>query len=382
MMLEAGGERMRRIATLVFLCIGLAACEPRGEIRMVPPEVAQGDIETVFVGTTRGTDVDTAKPFGRARSADNTYARLSIAVPPDRSAGVIRWSHPNRAADPRTEFLATAESVYGGPTEFRADLARTIAANPRGRREAIVFVHGFNSTYAEGVYRVAQLGHDLDLSGTLVHYSWPSRAHPLGYAYDRDSALFARDGLERLLDQVVAAGAERITLVAHSMGSALTMETLRQAAIAKDQRLLSRIAGVVLISPDIDVDVFRAQAVRIGRLPQPFFIFTSKKDRALALSARLTGQRDRLGNITDIEELADLQVTVLDTTAFSTGAGHFNVGNSPALLSVLSGMADIDSALAGDPSGRAGLLPGAILTVQGATQIVLSPVTALSGLQN
>ena len=29
-----------------------------------------------------------------------------------------------------------------------------------------------------------------------VHYAWPSAAEPLGYVYDRDSAIFARDGLD------------------------------------------------------------------------------------------------------------------------------------------------------------------------------------------
>ena len=36
-------------------------------------------------------------------------------------------------------------------------------------------------------------------------------------------------------------------------------------------------------------------------------------------------------------------------------------------------------AVAGDPTGRTGFLPGAILTVRSATEIVLSPVTALAG---
>jgi hypothetical protein len=40
---------------------------------------------------------------------------------------------------------------------------------------------------------------------------------------------------------------------------------------------------------------------------------------------------------------------------------------------------DIDRAFAGDPTGRTGFLPGAILTVRSATEIVLSPVTALAG---
>ncbi len=371
---------MGRTLSVLLIVLGLAACEPRGEIVVAPDAARANPVETVFIGTTRGVDPENGNRFSKKRSQSTRYARLDVAIPPDRRPGEIHWTPPRRAPDARTDFLTTREELYSGAPGFRADLARALAKERRGTREAVVFVHGFNTTFAEGAYRLAQLGHDLDLHGALVHYSWPSLGHPLGYAYDRDSALFARDGLEMLLDQVVAAGAERVLIVAHSMGSALTMETLRQVAISRNAAVQRRIAGVVLISPDIDVDVFRAEAMRIGALPQPFLIFTSKKDRALAISARLSGQRDRLGNVTDVAEVADLKVTLLDTTAFSTGAGHFNAGNSPALLAILGRISDVDAALAASQTGRTGLLPGAVLTVQSATQIVLSPVAAISGI--
>jgi esterase/lipase superfamily enzyme len=122
----------------------------------------------------------------------------------------------------------------------------------------------------------------------------------------------------------------------------------------------------------------RAQAVRIGKLPQPFLIFTSKRDKALALSARLTGQRDRVGNLASPDAVADLSVTLIDTTAFSVGAGHFNVGNSAVLLSILGKIGDVDAAISADSTSRTGLLGGVVLTVQNATQVILSPVTALA----
>jgi len=370
---------MWRIIGAVTIFLGLAACEPRGGIRIDPAAAGVGAVETVFIGTTRGETPETGEKYGRTRSERTRFVRLDVSIPPDRSPGEIRWTPPRQAPDPRTDFIATQEIAYAYDGAFRNDLAAAISRERRGRREAVVFVHGFNSTFAEGAYRLAQLGHDLDLSGVLVHYSWPSRAHALGYAYDRDSALFARDGFEALLRQVNGAGADRVLIVAHSMGSALVMETLRQIAIRGDRALLDRIEAVVLISPDIDVDVFRAQAHRVGPLDNPIIIFTSRKDRALALSARLTGQTDRLGNVTDVAELGDLDVVLLDTTAFSTGVGHFNVANSPALLAVLGRIGDVDTVLASDQAARTGLLPGAVLTVQDATQIVLSPVTAISG---
>lgn len=374
---------MRRVpvARIVFVVIlaAVAACAPRGAITYDPAAAAVGASRTVFVGTTRGPDSESGEDFGIPRSPTTRFARFDISVPPNRDPGDIAWPRPGQVPDPATQFLTTREDIFETGGEFRAELGRALRSTPRAEREAIVFVHGFNNTFAEGLYRVAQLGQDLDLPGISVHYAWPSRANPLGYAYDRDSALFARDGLQELLDEVAAAGAQRIVLVAHSMGSALTMETLRQLAISGDGSVRPRLAGVILISPDIDVDVFRAQAARIGQLPQPFVIFTSKKDRALALSARLTGQSDRLGNLREVEEVADLDVTLLDVSAFSRGLGHFAFGDSPALLRILGRVTDLDQAFAADPTGRTGLLPGAVLTVQNATQIILSPVAAIGG---
>jgi esterase/lipase superfamily enzyme len=370
---------MTRYLIAVFLTLGLAACEPRGQIVVDPAADKVGKVESIFIGTTRGPDPKTGEEFGSARSRSTRFARLDVSVPPERVAGVIEWPKPRKKPDPQHHFLTTSETVYAGAADFRSAVHQAIQREAGRRGEVVVFVHGFNNNFPEGAYRLAQLGHDLAMNAVLVHYSWPSLAHPLGYAYDRDSALFSRDGLESLLKEVDAAGARHIVIVAHSMGAALTMETLRQISIAGNNRLKSKITGVVLVSPDVDVDVFHAQADRIVPLPQPFIIFTSRKDRALALSARLSGQKERLGNIADVSRLSDLKVTFLDTTAFSTGVGHFNLGNSPALLSILGRLPDIDSALAGDQTGRTGLLPGAVLSVRSATEIILSPVTALAG---
>lgn len=368
---------MVRLAGLVLIALSLAACAPRGSVTIDPAAANVGDVVPVFVGTTRSLDPKTDH-FGSGRHEGVDYARLDISVPPDRKLGTVPFPPRYDPPDPKRDFLTTSETIYKTPATFRAALSRALRAEPEGRREAVVYVHGFNNTFAEGVYRIAQISHDLDLPGVAVHYSWPSAANPLNYAYDRDSALFARDGLEKLLTEVARSGARHILLIGHSMGSELVMEALRQMRLDGNASVLSRLAGVVLISPDIDVEVFRSEALRIGRLPQPFVIFTSARDRALALAARLTGQDHRLGNLSDVKRLADLKVTVLEVGAFSKGIGHFTAATSPALIRILSRINDINSAYASDRSGRTGLLPGVALTVQNATQIILNPMSRMA----
>ncbi|MCX8507603.1 MAG: alpha/beta fold hydrolase [Rhodobacteraceae bacterium] len=365
-------------AILLWMALTVAACVERGVVRVVPAARTIGQIEQIYIGTTRREDLQTGDVFGTRRQPDLRFARIDVSIPPQRVAGEITWPAKGRATDPTKQFVAVDQKIYASAALFRSELHHALAARPAHQRDAVIFIHGFNNNFAEGTYRLAQLGHDLKVGAVLVHYSWPSRASPLGYVYDRDSALFARDGLEELIDQVTRAGAQHVTIVAHSMGASVAMEALRQMRIGGKTAALSRINGVLLMSPDMDVDVFHEAARRIGHLPQPFIIFTSKKDRALALSARLTGQRDRVGNLVNPKELGDLKITLVDTTAFSTGAGHFNVGNSPALLAILGNITNVDAAFAADRTGRVGLFGGVVLTVENATQIIMTPVRVIA----
>ena len=351
----------------------LTACAVREQVDFVEgPRVAGTILRPVLVATTRLPDPNQTVP-GRGRAFDVTYGRYTVSIPPDREAGEIPRQQERSVAIPSEHFMLADAEVLAGPafqTAVRADLAQL----PTSEREAVIFVHGFNTAFIEGVYRTAQFGNDLRVPGVLMHYSWPSMGAPLAYAHDRDSALFARDGLIEMVQQVRAAGPQRVILMAHSMGAHLVMEALRQMALTDDPAMRS-IGGVFLISPDIDVELFRQQVEAIGDLPEPFVIVTSQRDRVLTLSARLTGQTVRLGNMPDAAPVEGLGVTMLDVSAFSSGDGHFTVGSSPALIGLLDQMQLVNVALSDEASGRLPLLPATILTLQNTTQIVLQPLT-------
>ena len=349
------------------------SCAPRGSFTSVPAGSDSVVPETIFVGTSRALGPE---GFTRDRADVASFVRYDISIPPDREPGEVNLPPRSRKPDVAKDFLMLAETRFDAPEEFRGALREALKA--RGQTDAIVYVHGFNNTMAEGVYRVAQMHHDLQVPGLAVHYAWASRGSALGYVYDRDSVMFGRAGFERLLDEVAASGAKNIVIVAHSMGAILTMEALRQMTLRGNSRVLSRINGVVLISPDLDVDLFRSQARDIGVLPQPFVIFGSTDDKVLNLSAKLSGAPERLGNLDDVSRIADLKVTYFDTAAFDVGAGHFNLTTSPALLKLFGGIVGIDQAFRADERARVGLLPGIVLTVRNATEIVLAPVGAIA----
>ncbi len=340
---------------------------------MAPSGQAGGTPETIFVGTSRMKD---GEAFAFGRSGEPSFLRYDVAIPADREPGTVSWPPKTRKPDGKRDFLTLDQRGFASADAFSEALRAAMKA--RGQSDAVVYVHGFNNTMAEGVYRVAQMHHDLEVPGVAVHYAWPSRGSALGYVYDRDSVLFGRSGFVSLLDEVEDAGAKDIVIIAHSMGAFLTMEALRQMVLKDGPQALDRIKGVVLIAPDLDLDVFRAQAKDIGKLPEPFVIFGSSRDRILNISATLSGTGDRLGNMDSVAQIADLNVIYLDTSAYATGTGHLNLGENPALLKLFGGLVGIADAFTADARARVGLLPGLVLTVRNATEIVLTPVGAIA----
>ncbi|WP_339106804.1 alpha/beta hydrolase [Roseovarius rhodophyticola] len=316
----------------LFACfVGLTACAPREAAQYAAP-VPEAQIEQVYVATQKALD-NNGQTFGERRTGEMNYFRAAVSVPPTHEPGRIEW--PDGPPDAATDFVVTETKVYETPNQFLRDVK-----SERSGSETQVFVHGFNATLSDGMYRTAQMHADFGRGVPTVLFSWASAGDPRGYIYDRDSVLYARDDLEDLLKQLTRGPNDRVVLIAHSMGSQLVMEVMRQAALRGDRTLLNRINAVVLMSPDIDPDVFRRQAEAIGDMPDPFLIFVSQQDRALGLASFITGRKPRLGVINSPEAVADLPVRVIDFTALANGEGldHAVATTSPSAIAVLRGM--------------------------------------------
>ena len=143
------------------------------------------------------------------------------------------------------------------------DLATSDAHREKWAAQAVIFVHGFNNTFAEGVYRIAQLSHDLDLprrdGALLLAVGGQGRWAMCMTAIRRFTPA---TGSRTLLTRSSKPVLNEVIVVAHSMGALLLVEALRQMDIRDPRQLRSHLKGVVLLSPDIDVEVFRSQARR------------------------------------------------------------------------------------------------------------------------
>jgi esterase/lipase superfamily enzyme len=363
---------MRVLAQLFFIVLFAAACSDRTHVIMSPEAAQVGTVQRAFVATLRAPTEQGW--FGGDRADSLTFLDVDVAIPPTHHGGKIKLSHTRVA--PNRFFTFTARNDHADQSEFIRNLRQELRSKPTGQRDLVLYVHGYNNSFADGVFRTVQLMHDFGLPGVGVHFSWPSAAHPLGYAYDRDSVLYGRDKLEHLLRLLAQTGPDRIVLVGHSLGAMMVMETLRQIEIQEPSWSKQHLDGVVLVSPDLDIEVFKQQTQRFALMPQPFVIFVSQKDRALQLSSQINGNKTRLGLLQDPAQVADLPVTVIDLSQFANewGDRHFTLGTSPALIKMLRNSSAFSAAFDRDAGGRVGILPGTAITVQSATQIILSPL--------
>lgn len=287
----------------------------------------------IFVATTRAKAEAPAQVFDGRRSDMLSLARVTVSVPAIHELG--KTERPKgRVANPEKFFTASDLVNYPDEQAFSAALRADIARHD-GR--VLVFIHGYNNLFDDAVYRTTQIVHDAGYTGTPVLFSWASGGKTVDYVYDRDSVTSARDRLEETLRLLVKAGARRIDLIAHSMGNLLTVETLRQLAIAGDRDLDGRLGDVILASPDIDVDVFKSQMRRYGKPKRPFILMLSRDDRALSVSQIIAGDKPRLGDYHNTEEIAALGLVVIDLTDVSAGdaMNHAKFADNPVMVKLL-----------------------------------------------
>jgi esterase/lipase superfamily enzyme len=288
---------------------------------------------SIFVATTRERSNVPNEVFAGERSLALSYAVTDVTVPRAHKVGAVEHPPARGARDPSRHFNASAPQIYGEEKAFVDDLARSI--KERGGR-ALVFIHGYNTRFDHAVYRLTQIAHDSGYDGAVVLFTWASRGRTVDYIYDRDSAHVGRDGLERTLRLVQQAGASRIDIIAHSMGNWVTLEALRQFAISGDRDLGGKLGDVILASPDVDVDVFKSQMKRYGRPEKPFFVMLSRNDRALNISGMIAGNRPRLGEYADADDIAQYGVVVINVTDVeSSGLNHTKFAENPVLISLM-----------------------------------------------
>ncbi|UZF92759.1 alpha/beta hydrolase [Bosea sp. NBC_00550] len=379
--------RLRGVLLALVLPLLVAACAtPRVlELTQAPAADIAGKVE-IYVATTREPS---AQPvyFSGERGPKLSFARLDINVPRDHKAGNLELPSSG-PGDPAKHFTAThVQRLDLAP--IVSDVRRELQRRPASQRDVLVFVHGYNTNFADAAYRFAQIVYDSGFKGVPVLFSWPSRGELLAYPYDRESAFYSRDFLEGNLRAIARdLGTSRMDILAHSMGTLLTLETLRQAAIRGDGAFGGKLRDVMLAAPDVDLDVFKTQMNQIRR---PVTVFVSADDRALDFSRRFAGDKRRLGAVSakDAEIVAELEklgVRIVDISEVTSAdsLNHAKFASSPKVVQLIGERLRQDKGIgfAGPQFGdRIGDVAGGVVGTVGSTVglVVTAPLTILSG---
>lgn len=279
---------------------------------------------TVFYATERRPTGSTLPAgFYGGKRGPMVYGKAVVSVPSRRQVGEIPTPSVftlTLRADPEKHFILTSVDPISTRDGFLGAVSSAVGQSRQ--KEAFVFVHGFNSSFENGALRTAQLAADLKFDGAPILYSWPSRGDVFGYADDAREAESEREAealAAFLQDVATKTGAERITLIAHSMGNRPLLNALQKIAppAAGSPPLFDE---VVLAAPDVGVDDFDQAWPRVRQAGGRFTLYASSRDKALLFSAQINGMR-RVGDANQLVLVDGLES--IDTTAASNGLiGH------------------------------------------------------------
>ncbi|MEO1678739.1 MAG: alpha/beta hydrolase [Pseudomonadota bacterium] len=355
---------MNLVLQLRAWCFGalvalLAACGPLPPLigidnPAVPARSVAGvSLHKVFIATTREDSEVVGALFSELRADELGLASVTVSIPPNHEIG--RLERPRSLPpDPRTEFAVVDPTIYTQDRAFLDALNRELAQRSPDQRDVLFFVHGYNTTASTAILRAAQFVEDTGFQGVPVLFTWASAGRISEYVYDMNSALIARPKLLQAGDLVSQSIAKGYFVFAHSMGGFLTMEGLVDAVQEGELDFNDgSLEGIVLASPDIDLDLFRSQIQQLEPLKDDIYVLLSEEDYALNVSRWIAGGVPRVG-AANADEIARLGVNAIDLTAIkdSRTDSHNKFVGSPAIVQLIgNGLND-----APDYGGREALL--------------------------
>lgn len=284
----------------------------------------------VFYGTDRNVtgDQQPEEYYGGLRGDETpSLGVCNVTIPPDHRVGeverpfiasipVVRRFSPS-LEDPNKHVVIQGIAPLSRDDFLRQLRPRIAAARSR---EAFIFVHGFNTSFAKACRRTAQLANDLKaFEGIPLMYSWASVGSPSPRAYTADEGTidWSVPHFEGFLGMVASeTGATTVHLIAHSMGSRLVAATLE--SLSKKAAVPPQLGQLVFAAADMDAATFKSRYLPAFKsFPKRTTSYVSANDEALRL-ARQVALYARVGeagrNILVTEGMDTIDVSPVDTT--------------------------------------------------------------------
>jgi esterase/lipase superfamily enzyme len=300
----------------------------------VPPDLQSNKVEILYV-TDRNVEAESPDhmQYGSLRSRSAAFGECVLQIGEDglswdelvkascsaKRDGKFPLSLPSTRElarfpiTPAKLFISDDEMAHGyasddpaGPEAmklFLEELTKRLAQTPR--KDVFIYVHGFNTSFADSVATAGEFWHFIGREGVPIAYSWPAGQGLFqAYGYTEQSSQYTVFHLKQLLRLIASCpDVQKVHLVGHSRGTDVLTTAIRELhletrAVANTGEKF-KFGTLILAAPDMDLDVV-TQRIWCERISQAFdhcIIYVHKGDKALSLSNWLTGGSARLGDI-------------------------------------------------------------------------------------
>jgi esterase/lipase superfamily enzyme len=298
-------------------------------------------IVSVFYGTDRNVTGKTRPDlyYGGTRGSMR-FGVCQVSIPEDHRIGALETPFilfrvvglKRVVEDPeRHVILISVERMR--KDVLLAELKKKIEGSDK--RDAFVFIHGYNVTFEDSCRRTAQVAYDLKFTGAPIMYSWPSDGKTVNYLKDETDIEWSTPNLEEFLLMVAeTTGTRTVHLIAHSMGNRALVNALASIVRKREGQSGPLFNQVILTAPDIDSGVFSNLARAVQKGSERTTLYASSNDEALKLSKKFHGY-PRLGeagpNLTIVGGIDTIDVSSVKTSFI----GHSYYGDEDSVITDL-----------------------------------------------
>ena len=245
-------------------------------VRPTPPQ----RVMEVWFGTNRMPveDAGLVVGFSGETAPSTTLGRCGVTIPRTHKFGETDPPWWRRVVFGHRPLAVESVSVLAAE-DFWTDVGDRLCGDGVTAEDAVVFLHGYNVSFEQAAVRTAQIAADLNLAGATAFFSWPSFARKRAYLADEASIEASEEAIAAfLVDFAARSGAERVHLIAHSMGNRGLLRAMDRIARGAVARAGKPFGQIILAAPDVDRRTFGMFAKAYAALGTGTTLYVSSKD--------------------------------------------------------------------------------------------------------
>jgi esterase/lipase superfamily enzyme len=290
-------------------------------------KIDQGGIVSLFYGTNRNALRVNLNNYYGIKTDKLQYGICKVSIPPGHIKGKLE--RPSKflwlveLPEKKNKHVVLDGIKELSEKEFKNRFVKVLSSSKD--KEAMIFIHGYNNTFADAARRAAQLAYDIPFRGIPAFFSWPSAGRKIPYPRDVDKARPSSKELGEFIEVILSfEKLEKLHVIAHSMGGlvlGLTIFNLSNKQSVKNK--IKKIHQIILGAPDINQEEFKNNILpQFGKVGRRRTLYVSDKDSPLKWSEKFRGGIPRLGEA-GIELFLDKQIDTIDASNVpASGGGH------------------------------------------------------------